>query len=84
MHFFRTDSRFEDDSAAIDTAQCAVYLMTGEYDYSCTPEAMRETAKEIAGAQAIVMTGLGHFPMSEHPERFRDYILPVLQAIRAG
>lgn len=81
MHFFRTDSRFEGDSDAIDTLQCKVYLMTGEYDYSCTPEAMHETARRIPGAEAIVMEGLGHFPMSENPERFRAYILSVLSAI---
>ena len=27
------------------------------------------------------MEGLGHFPMSEHPEQFRRYILPVLDEI---
>ena len=81
MHFFRTDSRFEADSDAIDTSQCKVFLMTGEYDYSCTPEAMLETAKRIPGAEAVVMKEMGHFPMSENPERFRDYILPVLDDI---
>ena len=29
------------------------------------------------------MEGLGHFPMSENPARFREYILPVLYKIRA-
>jgi hypothetical protein len=28
------------------------------------------------------MTELGHFPMSENPERFRTYLLPVLDEIR--
>jgi hypothetical protein len=28
------------------------------------------------------MKELGHFPMSEHPERFRTYLLPVLDEIR--
>ena len=27
------------------------------------------------------MEGLGHFPMSEDPERFRRYLLPVLDEI---
>ena len=82
MHFFRTDSEFRPGSDAIDTDECAVYLMTGEYDYSCTPEAMFDTAKQIPGAKAVLMEGLGHFPMSEHPDRFREYILPVLNEIR--
>jgi hypothetical protein len=30
------------------------------------------------------MKELGHFPMSEHPERFRTYLLPVLEEIRAS
>jgi pimeloyl-ACP methyl ester carboxylesterase len=29
------------------------------------------------------MTGLGHFPMSEHPDAFLGYLRPVLDEIRA-
>jgi len=79
MHFYRTDSEYR--GAITDTAGCPVYLMTGEYDYSCTPELTRESAARIPGAEAIIMEGLGHFPMSENPERFRDYLLPVLERI---
>lgn len=81
MHFFRTDSQFEDDGAAIDPNACKVFLMTGEYDYSCTPADTERTAKTIPGAEAIIMREMGHFPMSEHPERFREYILPVLEKV---
>ena len=28
------------------------------------------------------MQEIGHFPMSEHPEQFRKYLLPVLDEIR--
>lgn len=28
------------------------------------------------------MEGLGHFPMSEDPEKFRSYLLPVLEKIK--
>lgn len=55
----------------------------GEYDNSCTPEASRETAARIPGAELTIMAGLGHFPMSEDPERFRGYLLPVLERIAA-
>ena len=51
--------------------------MTGEYDYSCTPEPTRERAVWIPGAEAIIMDGIGHFPMSGNPERFAAFILPV-------
>ena len=30
------------------------------------------------------MRGLGHFPMSEDPDKFISYLLPVLEQIRTG
>ena len=76
MHFFRTDSEFEADAES--SSPCPLILLTGEYDYSCTPEDGRRTAAAIPGAEAIEMKGMGHFPMSENPAAFREYILPVL------
>ena len=81
MHFYRTDSEYRSASSEIDTARCPVYLMTGEYDYSCTPELTLETAARIPGAEAIIMDGIGHFPMSENPEKFARFLLPVLDRI---
>jgi hypothetical protein len=34
---------------AIDTEKCPVWLLTGDCDYSCPPEATRETAAAING-----------------------------------
>ena len=51
--------------------------MTGEHDCSCTPELTLETAARIPGAEAIVMEGIGHFPMSGNPDRFVAFLLPV-------
>ncbi len=82
MHFFRTDSDYVVGSKNIDTALCPVYLMTGEYDYSCTPEATLETACRIPGAEAIIMREVGHFPMSENPKMFKKYLLPILDKIK--
>ena len=56
-------------------------MLTGEYDYSCTPEASRDTAAKIDGARLEIMRGLGHFPMSEDPVRFKSYLMPVLEDI---
>ncbi len=82
LHFYRVDSDYRDRVGDIDTNQCPVYLMTGEYDFSCTPEDTLRTAARIDGAQATIMEGLGHFPMCEDPAQFRRYILPVLDQIR--
>jgi len=82
LYFYRADSDYRDRVGAIDTAQCPVYLLTGEYDFSCTPEDTLRTAERIKGAQATIMEGLGHFPMSEDPRQFRRYIMPILDQIR--
>jgi pimeloyl-ACP methyl ester carboxylesterase len=58
-------------------------MLTGEYDFSCTPEDTLRTAAKIEGAEVTIMTQLGHFPMSENPAHFRTYIMPVLEKIRA-
>jgi pimeloyl-ACP methyl ester carboxylesterase len=83
LHFYRVDGDLRGRVGAIDTRVCPLYLLTGEYDFSCTPEDTRRTAAEIAGAEVVVMKELGHFPMSENPGQFRRYILPVLNRIRA-
>ena len=85
MHFFRTDSQYAErfaekfNDASIEP--CPVYLLTGEYDYSCRPENSQATAARIEGAQCTIMEKLGHFPMSENPEQFRPYIHDVLSRI---
>jgi pimeloyl-ACP methyl ester carboxylesterase len=44
---------------------------------------MLGVAGRIAGSEATIMKGLGHFPMSENPEAFLKYRLPVLEKISA-
>jgi pimeloyl-ACP methyl ester carboxylesterase len=82
LFFYREDSDFRGKVASIDTGQCPVFLLTGEYDFSCTVEDSDRTANAIAGAQFKKMTRLGHFPMSENPQHFRKYLLPVLRDAR--
>jgi pimeloyl-ACP methyl ester carboxylesterase len=82
LYFYWTDGHFDDRSAQIDTSRCPVYLLSGEYDSSCTPERTAATASRIKGSKAKVMEGIGHFPMSENPALFREHILPVLAEIR--
>ena len=67
----------------IDTKKCPVIMLTGEYDYSCTPEISRATAAKIPGAEFEVMRGMGHFPMAENPELFLEYLRPALARLRA-
>ena len=84
LHFYRIDGDFRDRVGQIDTTRCPLYLLTGEYDFSCTPEDTRLTAEKIPDARFTVMTEIGHFPMAENPAQFRRYLLPVLDEIRAA
>ncbi len=84
LYFYRVDGDLRDRVGRIDTKLCPLYLLTGEYDFSCTPEDTQRTAQEIAGVEVTVMEQLGHFPMSENPAQFRRYILPLLERIRRG
>ncbi len=82
LHFYWVDGHFDDRSSSIDTSRCPVYLLSGEYDCSCTPERMLATADRIKGSKATVMPSMGHFPMAENPAEFRRHILPVLDEVR--
>jgi pimeloyl-ACP methyl ester carboxylesterase len=82
LYFYRVDGDLRGKVKAIDTRVCPLYLLTGEYDFSCEPADTRRTAQDIPGAKVTVMKEVGHFPMSENPAQFRKYILPVLEEIR--
>jgi pimeloyl-ACP methyl ester carboxylesterase len=82
LHFYKIDGDIRERVAQIDTTRCPLFLLSGEYDYSCTPEETMAVAAGVKGTRATIMKGLGHFPMSEHPEAFIGYLLPVLEEIR--
>jgi pimeloyl-ACP methyl ester carboxylesterase len=56
-----------------------VSLLTGEFDYSCTPEMTRAAAAAIPGARLVIMNGMGHFPMIENYPVFRKFLIPELE-----
>ena len=81
LYFYTVDGDVRDSIARIDTSRCPLYLLTGEYDYSCTPDDTRELGRRVEGAQITIMDGMGHFPMSEDPAGFLGYLRPVLADI---
>jgi pimeloyl-ACP methyl ester carboxylesterase len=83
LHFYQVDGDLRDRIGAIDTGVCPLYMLTGEYDYSASPADTEAAAARIRGAKVTIMTGLGHFPMSENPDAFLGYLRPVLDEIRA-
>jgi len=83
LHFYNLDGDIRGRVAGIDTTKCPLYLLSGEYDYSCTPEDTRELGKLVNASDVTIMEGMGHFPMSENPEKFLQYLRPVLERIHA-
>lgn len=79
VHFYSNDWDAREDVKRIDTRICPVSLLTGEYDYSCTPAMSEAVAKEIPGARLTIMKGMGHFPMIENYPEFRRFLLPELE-----
>jgi pimeloyl-ACP methyl ester carboxylesterase len=81
LHYYTSHGDVRGKVGAIDTARCPLYLLTGEYDYSNTPDDTIELGRRVPGAQVTIMQGLGHFPMSEDPQQFLGYLRPVLADI---
>ncbi len=69
-------------ASTIDTSQVGVHIFSGEYDFSATLEKGREAHEAISGSTFCEMKGIGHFPMSENPAKFLEYLLPVLESIK--
>ncbi len=84
-YFYSVDWDLRGREGELDTGRCPVFLLTGEYDYACSPGESGATAEAIPGANFAEMKGIGHFPMTENYELFKGYLLPVLEEIaRAG
>jgi pimeloyl-ACP methyl ester carboxylesterase len=83
LYFYKIDGDIRSRVAQIDTRRCPLFLLSGEYDYSCTPDETLAVARSIPGSEATIMKGLGHFPMSENPQEFLNHLLPVLEKIAA-
>lgn len=83
LFFFQVEGDIRDKLKDIDTRKCPLYMLTGEYDYSCAPADSEAAAALIDGAKLTIMKCLGHFPMSEDPETFLTYLRPVLAEIKA-
>lgn len=65
----------------INTKKCPIYFLTGEYDWSNTPEMTEETVKKIPGAMFKRMPGLGHFPATENPWFCGSFLLEAIDFI---
>lgn len=81
IYFYTRDWDARDRIQDIDTDECGVYFLTGEYDFSGRPEDTERVAAQIDGASLEIMEDMGHFPPSENPDAFKEYLLPVVDEI---
>lgn len=80
FYFGGFDAR--DRVASIDVKKCPIYFLTGEYDWSTTPEMSKATADKIKGANFSAMKDLGHFPATENPALFVPYLIDAIDWIQ--
>jgi pimeloyl-ACP methyl ester carboxylesterase len=78
LFYYFVDGDLRNQQLNIDTRNCPVFLLSGEYDFSAPAAGAAEIAERIPGSHFTEMKGLGHFPMSENPPLFKRYLMPVL------
>ncbi len=82
IHYYSVEGLMtEAEAEVLQTSPCPIYMLTGDYDLSATPALSQALADRIKPVHFEIMHGLGHFPMSESPERFLQYLRPVLDKI---
>lgn len=83
LYFYSVDHDFRGKTDGI-TGNVPIYFLTGVYDFACTPEMTQETSEKVKGSECIIMEGIGHFPTSENPETFKQYLMPVLEKVQTA
>ena len=81
LWYYLMEYDLRDLAKEIDTNEVGVHIFSGEYDYSGTVEKGREAHAAIKGSTFTEMQSMGHFPMSENPEKFLQYLKPILRGI---
>ena len=81
LNYYAVEHDVTETARNIDAEATPFYVLSGEYDWSGYPAACQALADEVKGSSYTLMRGVGHFPMSENPEQFKRYLLPVLEEI---
>jgi pimeloyl-ACP methyl ester carboxylesterase len=66
-------------SARMDKVKVPIYYITGEDDWSTTPQMIEETSKKLkVKTHVIVLKGIGHIPHWEQPDKFNKALASIL------
>jgi len=79
LNYYVVEHDLTETAQKIDTTRTALHVLNGEYDWSAPPAAGEALAAAVVGATFTLMEGVGHFAMSENPEVFKKYFLPILE-----
>lgn len=80
LYYYFVDHDLRGKAREIDTSKVSVYLCSGEYDPSALGPG-EELARQIQGSKYEIIEGGSHFVMSDDYDRFRKYLIPVLEEI---
>ncbi len=57
---------------------CPVLVVKGAEDFWLPEELVHETVAELPNGEALILEGIGHYPMFEDPERIADLVVDFL------
>ena len=81
LHFYMIDGDIRDRVDEIDIKRCPLLSAHRRIRLFLHQRRHARQSPSAPAPQATIMKGLGHFPMSEDPEKFVGYLLPVLEKI---
>jgi len=82
LAFYSDEFKAINHTANIDINKTPLWLLTGDYDYSASPNDTQRVADEIPGCVFKTMPGFGHFPMTEDPDRLvQMHLAPILSQL---
>ena len=83
FYFASADHDSRSYGAALSRISDKIYVIAGDWDWSCFKEHTDRIAEAIKGVIVIRSPDFGHFPMSEDPAAFREALDPVLKKIES-
>lgn len=84
LHFYTDDWDGHALELPPSVKRVPLHLMSGDYDYSCTPAMAQEAARVLEADSLTLMEGIGHFPMIENPPLFLSHLRGVLADVAAA
>jgi len=84
LHLWGEDNADLNRANRIDPTKVPIFMYSGEYDFTCPPELVEKSARDIGPeVHYEMLENLGHFPMCENYPRFRPTLVKTLNKIQS-